>query len=65
MQITDDYKGAMASFSKEHHELRREIEMNIDPDEEDPELYTYEEELPEEEDNSSFASQFLRNNKLP
>ena len=65
MQITDDYKGAMGSFSKEHHELRREIEMNIDPDEEDPELYTYEEELPEEEDNSSFASQFLWNNKLP
>lgn len=27
---------------KEHHELRREIEMNIDPDEEDPELYQYE-----------------------
>lgn len=65
MQITDDYKGAMSSFSKEHHELRREIEMNIDPDEEDPELYAYEEELPEEEDNSSFASQFLRNKKLP
>ena len=38
MQITDDYKGAMSSFSKEHHELRREIEMRIDPDEEDPEL---------------------------
>lgn len=64
-QITDDYKGAMELSSREHHELRREIEMNIDPDEEDPELYTYEEELPEEEDNSSFASQFLRNNKLP
>lgn len=67
MQITDDYKGAMSSFSKEHHELRREIEMRIDPDEEDPELYQYEdfEEEEEEKEGGSFASQFLRNNKLP
>ena len=46
MQITDDYKGAMSSFSKEHHELRREIKMRIDPDEEDPELYQYEDIAP-------------------
>lgn len=65
MQITDDYKGAMASFSKEHHELRREIEMNIDPDEEDPELYQYEDFGEEEKEDGSFASQFLRNSKLP
>ena len=65
MQITDDYKGAMSSFSKEHHELRREIKMRIDPDEEDPELYQYEDFEEEEKENGSFASQFLRNSKLP
>lgn len=64
-QITDDYKGAMSSFSKEHHELRREIEMRIDPDEEDPELYQYEDFEEEEKEDGSFASQFLRNSKLP
>lgn len=62
-QITDDYKGAMELFPDEHHEIRREIEMRIDPDEEDPELYQYE-EVPEEEDNGSFASQFLRSKRL-
>lgn len=62
-QITDDYKGAMELFPDEHHEIRREIEMHIDPDEEDPELYQYE-EVPEEEDNGSFASQFLRSKRL-
>lgn len=62
-QITDDYKGAMELFPNEHHEIRREIEMHIDPDEEDPELYQYE-EVPEEEDNGSFASQFLRSKRL-
>lgn len=63
MQITDDYKGAMSLFPDEHHEIRREIEMRIDPDEEDPELYLYEDE-PKEEDDGSFAAQFLRNRKL-
>lgn len=62
-QITDDYKGAMEVFPDEHHEIRREIEMRIDPDEEDPELYQYG-EVPEEEDNGSFASQFLRSKRL-
>lgn len=62
-QITDDYKGAMELFPDEHHEIRREIEMRIDPDEEDPELYQYE-EVPEEEDMGSFASQFLRSKRL-
>lgn len=65
MQITDDYKGAMSSFSREHHELRREIKMRIDPDEEDPELYQYEDFEEEEKEDGSFASQFLRNSKLP
>lgn len=62
-QITDDYKGAMELFPDEHHEIRREIEMRIDPDEGDPELYQYE-EVPEEEDMGSFASQFLRSKRL-
>lgn len=37
-QIADDYKGAIESFDKEHHEIRREIELGIDPDDPDPEL---------------------------
>lgn len=41
--ITDNYKGAIEAFPKEHHEIRREIEQNIDPYEEDPELEIYEE----------------------
>lgn len=39
--ITDDYKGAIAVSDKEHHELRREIEENIDIDSYDPELDIY------------------------
>lgn len=37
-QIADNYKGAIAAFDGDHHEMRREIEMQIDPDEEDPEI---------------------------
>ena len=37
-QIADDYMGAIESFDKEHHEIRREIELGIDPDDPDPEL---------------------------
>ena len=40
-QITDDYKGAMELSSREHHELRREIEANIDPEDPDPEMDIY------------------------
>jgi hypothetical protein len=43
-EITDDYKGAIEMSSKERHAMRREIEMRIDPDEEDPEFDSYEEE---------------------
>lgn len=57
-QITDDYKGALEASSREHHELRREIEMRIDPDEEDPELISYE-EIEEEEDDTPFTARFL------
>lgn len=45
--ITDDYKGTIEVSSKEHHELRREIEQRIDPYEEDPELDIYEEDAEE------------------
>lgn len=57
-QITDDYKGALEASSREHHELRREIEMRIDSDEEDPELIPYE-EIDEEEDDTPFTARFL------
>lgn len=59
-QITDDYKGAMALSSREHHELRREIESNIDPEDPDPEmdLYLLGDEYQEKEPNS-IAEQFL------
>lgn len=56
-QITDDYKGAMAIAEEEHHETRREIEQNIDPDEEDPELLIYD-DIDEDEDGYS-TSDFL------
>lgn len=53
--ITDNYKGTIESSSKEHHELRREIEQRIDPYEEDPELDIYE-EVEEESDSLPFGS---------
>lgn len=59
-QITDNYKAAMEVSSKEHHELRREIEMRIDPDDEDPEMDRYlDEEIIEAEEVPSIASSFL------
>lgn len=57
---TDNYKEAMEISSREHHELRREIEKNIDPEDLDPELEIYEEDYYEEEKKpTSFASSFL------
>lgn len=58
--ITDDYKGAMASSSREHHEMRREIEQNIDLDEPDPELDIYYTEYEEEDEDNNISEQFLR-----
>ena len=61
--ITDNYKGSIENSSKEHHELRREIEQRIDPYEEDPELDIYE-EIPEplmEEERPFGSSPFLNN----
>ena len=57
-EITQDYKGAIESSSKARHEMRREIEMRIDPDAEDPEFDTYEEEIPDP-DPISISEQFL------
>lgn len=57
-EITQDYKGAIEVSSRDRHEMRREIEMNIDPDEEDPEFDSFE-ELTEDEP-TSIAEQFLQ-----
>ena len=40
-QISGDYKGILGSFEDEHHEIRREIELNIDRNAEDPEIEIY------------------------
>lgn len=59
-QITDDYKGAMELSSREHHELRREIEANIDLEDPDPEMDIYlDEEQYEEKEPTLIAEQFL------
>lgn len=39
--IADDYKGVLNKFEEDHHEIRREIELKIDRDSEDPELAIY------------------------
>lgn len=57
-EITQDYKGAIETSSRARHEMRREIEMRIDPDAEDPEFDTYEEEVPDPEP-ISISEQFL------
>lgn len=58
--ITDNYKGNLESSSKLHHEMRREIEENIDPYSEDPETEQYYEELEEDpEPERPISEQFL------
>lgn len=57
--VTDDYKGAMEVDTEERHEIRREIEQNIDPDAEDPELDIYDEDFNDGEDSGNFATNFL------
>ena len=37
-QIADNYKGTLKAFDRDHHELRREIELGINPNDEDPEI---------------------------
>lgn len=48
-EVTDDYKGAIEASSRTRHEMRREIEMRIDPDAEDPEFDEYDEVGPDPE----------------
>lgn len=40
-QITDNYKGVLEEFENEHHDIRREIELQIDPNSDDPEMTIY------------------------
>ena len=59
-EVTDDYKASIEASSKDRHEMRRESEQNIDPDEEDPENYIeLDDDQYKEPDNDSFASRFL------
>lgn len=60
-EVTDDYKASIKASSHDRHEMRREIEQNIDPYEEDPESYIEleDEQYKEPDDDKSFASQFL------
>lgn len=59
-EVTDDYKASIEASSKDRHEMRREIEQNIDTDEEDPESYIeLNDDQYKEPDDKSFASQFL------
>lgn len=59
-EVTDDYKASIEASSKDRHEMRREIEQNIDPDEEDPESYIeLNDDQYKEPDEQSFASKFL------
>lgn len=62
-QITDNYKAAMEISSKEHHELRREIEMRIDTDSYDPEMDRYLEDDEILEEDTSLAASFLNKRK--
>lgn len=39
--ITDNYKGVLKEVDGDHHDIRRELEMNIDIEEVDPELDIY------------------------
>lgn len=40
-QISDNYKGTIKTFDEEHHQIRREVELGIDIEAEDPELDIY------------------------
>ena len=52
-QVTDNLKAANLAALEDHHSMRREIEMNVDQDEEDPELEDYEEQDDNSEDFST------------
>lgn len=57
--ITDNLKGALGSAENDHHSMRREIEMRIDQDEEDPELSIYDDYQEVNEEKGFSASNFL------
>lgn len=59
--ITDNYKDNVKESPNLHHEMRREIEENVDPYSPDPELERYDPDIEEdpEKDNSSISEQFL------
>lgn len=41
VKVADDYKGLLGASDEDHHKMRREIELQIDPDEDDPEMQIY------------------------
>lgn len=55
-QATDNLKAANLAALEEHHAMRREIEMNIDQDEEDPELEEYENDYSDDDDKETFST---------
>lgn len=57
--ITDSYKETLVESPKLHHEMRREIEENIDPESEDPELDQYIEEIDNDPTPKSISGIFL------
>ena len=57
--ITDSYKETLIESPKLHHEMRREIEENIDPESEDPEMDRYIEEIDTEPTPKSISGTFL------
>lgn len=57
--ITDSYKETLIESPKLHHEMRREIEENIDPESEDPELDRYIEEIDNDPTPKSISGTFL------
>lgn len=59
--ITDNLKGAMSSADDDHHSMRREIEMRIDPDEEDPELSLYDDYDEVQQEKPFSARNYLNN----
>lgn len=57
--ITDSYKETLIESPKLHHEMRREIEENIDPESEDPELDRYIEDIDNDPTPKSISGTFL------
>ena len=58
-QVTDNMKAAMEASDEDHHAMRREIEMNIDQDADDPELDQYD-DYEEGEEQTFSARNYLK-----